>query len=121
MNKNAIILPATLSPSLAYANMGPGAEGFFIMLLNNYLLAAVLLIGLVLAFLKYFKTTLRRNIYIGINVIPLLITAVSIGLMLKDGANIIGIWWLIAAMLLGHTFSIAIPYVQHRILSTSNA
>ena len=121
MNKYFIGFISVLLPSIAQANMGQGAEGFFILLLNNYLLAAVFLAGLVLAFFKYFKTTLRRNIFIGLNIVPVLITLASIGLMLQDGANIIGIWWLIIAMLLGHVFSIAIPYIQYNILTKHNA
>ena len=121
MNKHFIGFLVLLLPCLAHANMGLGAEGFFILLLNNYLLAAVFLIGLILAFFKYFKTRLRRNIFIGINIIPLAITIGSVLLMLKDGANIISIWWLISAMVLGHCFSIAIPYFQYKVLNKNNA
>ena len=121
MNKYLIIFFAILLPTVAHANMGLGAEGFFIMLLNNYLLAALFLVGLILAFFKYFKTALRRNLFIVIDIIAILVTLGSIALMLKDGANIIAIWWLITAMLLGHAFSTAIPYVQYKILSRQNA
>ncbi len=112
-----VLISSSLLPTLASADTGLGAEGFWVLLLNSWFLAVVFFITLLLTFFKFFSTKLRRNLFIGINTIPLLVTFSASYIMLRDGADISNVWWLITGILLSHICSFTIPTVQYKLLS----
>lgn len=111
-----LLMICSLLPTQSYADTGLGAEGFWLLLLNSWLLAGVFFITVVFTFFKFFNSRTRRNLFIGINAIPLLVTLGASYIMLRDGAELSNVWWLIAGMLLGHIGSFAMPVAQYKLL-----
>jgi uncharacterized membrane-anchored protein YitT (DUF2179 family) len=115
--QKTLLVSLCLLPAFAHANMGKGIEGYVVLLVNNFFLAAVLLLNLILAMLKFFRTEKRRTIFVTINCLPLMVTIAACVRFLQAQPELSEGWLIIPAMLLGHLFSIAIPLVQYKMLS----
>lgn len=111
------VLPCLILPVMAQANMGRGAEGFFIMLLSSWILAPLLFAELVLVFMRFFYTALRRNIFLGLNLLALCASGYGVIRFLVEQPPVDMIWVIIPALILAHLIAILMPIVQFKIMT----
>lgn len=116
MNKAITLFGLLLLSFSAHATGKPGLEGFMLLLVNNFLLAGVFFITLILSLFKFFNTPTKRNIALLINSLPLLFTVYASLRFFMAEPELNQAWLIIPAMLLGHIFCLIIPWLQYKAL-----